>query len=139
MGRDRRRRLALILLALLLAGCWDRVELEDQAYIVQLGLDRGQPGQLLVTAQIALVQSAGPGILGPVKPPEPSGAAGCHAMATVAGTVTQALYLLNAGMSRRLDFRHLRNVVIGEGLAREGVEPVIMELSRNPLSRGGPW
>lgn len=123
-----------LILSLLLAGCWDRSELEDQYYNVIMGLDRGDEGLIMVSAGVALPQYLATGILGaPAKPSEPRLA--FKLLTAQAQTITQALYILNGGLTRRLDLRQLRTVIIGEALAREGVEPLLMELNRNSLAR----
>jgi Ger(x)C family germination protein len=47
----------------------------------------------------------------------------------------EALQILNGGMTRRLDLRHLRAVVVGEELGRAGLEPLVMEFLKSPLAR----
>ncbi len=136
MRVNRRAAVALLLLAVLLGGCWDRVEVEDQAFIIVLGIDRGrQEGQLLVTAGVALPQSMSTGVLGGASRPATPRMEMAR-LSAEAGTVTQALHVLNAGMTRRLELRHLRAVVVGDALSRAGLEPVVMEMIRSPMARG---
>lgn|GEM_PF-526789 len=133
MGASQRRLLAVVCLALLLSGCWDRRELESSAYIIDLGVDRAPSGRLLITGRIALLAGLAPGVRGA------SMSAGERLSATIltaeGQTLTNALYIMNGSMSRRLDFRHMRAVLVGEELAREGVEPYVMELIRLPEVR----
>ena len=44
-------------LAFVLTGCWDRVELEEQAYVIVIGIDQGKGNLLSVTYQIANTES----------------------------------------------------------------------------------
>lgn len=135
MARNWGRCLGYVLLAVLLTGCWDRTEVEDQGYIITLGLDRGEGDQILVTARSAIIQAMPSGTLESyAQMSEPRLAA---ALLTAQGrTITEAIHVLNGGMTRRLDTRQLRGVVVGESLAREGLEPLVMELFRSPLARG---
>lgn len=136
MAGSKRRLIALVLvLVALLAGCWDRTEIEDMAYLVVLGIDRAEGDTLLVTAMVAVTpELAGGGVEAAVKPERPRLAA--RFLTARSETVTQALYILNGGLSRRLDSRQTRAVIVGEALAREGLEPLIMELTRAPWARG---
>lgn len=126
----------LMLLALVLGGCWDRSEIDDQMYVIGLGIDRGDaPGEYLVTAEVALIQMFSSGTLeAPVKPNRPF--LGVIRLTARAGSVMQAVHILNGGTTRRLDLRHLRVIVVGEELARGGLERLVTELLRNPLTRG---
>lgn len=134
MERKRRAAAAIILLALLLTGCWDRSEIEDQAYVILLGLDRGDNGKVLVSTDLAITQSLSAGLLGARASAGPPRMA-VRLLTVQAETITQAITTLNGGMSRRLDLRQLRGVVVGEELAREGLEPLLMELTRHSLAR----
>jgi spore germination protein KC len=128
----RRSRLILVLLCLvafLCAGCWDRTELEDQAFIIFMGIDREETGALLVTAEVTQVQGVVHG----------QARFAAKILTARARTITEAIHILNAGMSRGLTLKHLRGVLIGESLSRKGVEPVLMELLRNPITRGSVW
>jgi spore germination protein KC len=127
--RGRRLTWVLLLAALLCAGCWDRQEVEDQAFIIFMGIDRGDDDDLLVTAEVTQIQSVMRG----------ETAFAAKLLTARARTVTEAIHILNGGMSRTLTLRHLRGVLIGETLAREGVEPVVMELMRSPIARGSVW
>lgn len=126
MGFSWRSGLALIMLIVVLTGCWDRTEIEDQSYIIALGLDRGEARRLMVTAQVAIVQSLTTGTLGATRPTAPQLAV--QLLTAEADTMTQAIHILNGGMTRRLDLRHLRAVLVGEPLARVGLEPVFTSL-----------
>lgn len=134
MRRSWPRLVALLLLTPLLVGCWDRVEVEDQAYVISLGLDQGEKGRIMVTASVAAVTEIGPAGAGESRA---KGRSLARELLTSEGsTITQALHILNGSMTRRLDFRHLRAILVGEPLARRGVESLVMELQRNSLVRG---
>ncbi|MGE5675398.1 MAG: Ger(x)C family spore germination protein, partial [Mycobacterium leprae] len=116
----------MLLALVLLTGCWDRVEVEDQAYVISMGIDKGVRERLQVTVRVAE----------PSQQRRPPGTGLSARLLTAEGdTVLQAIYVMNGGMGRRLDLRHLRALVWGESLARDGLEPVIMELERNPFIR----
>lgn len=134
------RRLLLLAAALALAtasaaGCWDRTQIEDLAYVLTLGVDQVEDGELVVTAQVAMVQSLSIGVLGAqIRRDEPVMAA--RLLTARADNITQALQILSGSMTRRLDLRHLRAVVVGDSLSRQGLEPLVMELLRSGFARG---
>lgn len=131
----KRSLLLLFMLSCLFTGCWDRSQLEDNYYVIKLGLDRYDETRLLVSVQVAITPYLTSGVLGGgVQTDDPASA--CHTMTTLAGTVTQAIHMLNSSLTRSLSMKHLRAVIIGEELAREGVEPVMMELWRESTVRG---
>lgn len=133
----RRGLLVLACLAGFLTGCWDRSQLEDRYYVIKLGLDRRPDGQVLVSAQIAMTPYLSAGLLhGSAESTEAMVA--CHTLATVANSIPQAMHMLNASLTRSLTLRHLRAVLVGEELGRDGVEPVLMQLWRDPEARGTP-
>lgn len=124
----------LLIIAMLLSGCWDRREIEDQAYVILLGIDRAPENELFVTALVAEVPKLSIGAMpSSVTPPDTMLAA--TVLTARAATLTQAVHVMNGGMTRGLALRHMRGVVVGESLAREGLEPVLMELHRHPLAR----
>ncbi|HYF94041.1 MAG TPA: Ger(x)C family spore germination protein [Symbiobacteriaceae bacterium] len=134
MQRKMASAIALLWVILLLGGCWDRAEVEDQAYVVMVGIDREPPDSFRVTALTAIVQQLGSGTLqAPVVPERPRLAA--EVLTARSRTLGEAIQILNGGMTRRLDLRHLRAVMVGEKLARDGLEPLVMELLRSPLAR----
>ncbi|MDB4867612.1 MAG: hypothetical protein JWR03_1945 [Cohnella sp.] len=95
----------------LLTGCWDKFELEEQAYVVALGLDKASDNLLSVTFQIANPQvgSTNKGEA-PNEPPSDS-------ISFVVPDIISAKELANSVVSRRVNFGHLRTIIVGEKLA----------------------
>jgi spore germination protein KC len=109
------------------------MEIEDVAYVVTLGVDRREDNRLLVTARMAVVQAVGGA--GGQKSSATGGPVSFGLVTADAETMNKALYTLNGSSTRRLDLRHLRAVIIGEELARSGIEPLLMEFVRHPQAR----
>lgn len=112
-----RRKLALLLavvMALPLAGCWDRAELEEQAFVLAIGVDKGKESQYAVTAAIALpAKMAGGGKGGGGGDEKP------FVLTTVeAPTVAGAMAMINAYVDRRVSLLHTKALFMGEELAR---------------------
>ncbi|MCL6521518.1 MAG: Ger(x)C family spore germination protein [Firmicutes bacterium] len=133
-GRSREALLAGALLALLplAAGCWDRVEIIDRAFVAAAAVDAAPNGYRLAV-QIVLPQSlATPGGDG-------GGSGGGRpsvALLSAEGrTLAEAAGRLDLQAAGRLFWGQTRLVVVGEALARRGVAGVVDFLVRNRESR----
>ncbi|HYG56571.1 MAG TPA: Ger(x)C family spore germination protein [Symbiobacteriaceae bacterium] len=129
----RRKLMALCLAAaLLLSGCWDKLDIEDQLFPVAIGLDKGERRRFRMVVRVPIAAQIGAGILG--------GSTGTHAetsefLSVEADSVAQGMLMLNTSAARRITMRHLRSIIVGEELAREGIHVLMAELSRNPELR----
>ena len=47
----------ILLLPLFLTGCYDRFELDNLAYVIAIGVDTGENGNVNITYQIAYVKN----------------------------------------------------------------------------------
>ncbi|RIX50328.1 Ger(x)C family spore germination protein [Paenibacillus nanensis] len=121
----------LLLILMLLTGCWDRIEVNDVAFVMGSAIDK-EGDKYRATIQIAL-----PGQLGGSKGGGggTSGKEGWYIDSRTAKTVRQANSLQQKGISRRLNFSHRRTILVGEELAREGIEPIMDVLARIPQNR----
>lgn len=151
--------ISLLTIAILLSGCWDRLELEDRAVILGVAIDKLAPGmsgdendvthlnesnpaknqdEIRVTVQIALPGRIplGPGEGGGGK----SGSTNPLWIIGVSGhTIDDALMNLQQQVSSRLFFGHLRVIVISEELARDGIANINDYFRRNPEVRRMAW
>lgn len=126
--------LILVLSVSFTLGCWDRKELEDQAFVQAIGIDKGQDNQLLVTFRIAIPSKAG---LGPTGAGGGGGggvgsvAAKSSLLTTVAApTIPAAITLASGYVNRELNLMHTKVFIFGEPFARQGVGPLLSILSR---------
>ncbi|MCM3135469.1 Ger(x)C family spore germination protein [Paenibacillus polysaccharolyticus] len=125
--------ISLILCTSLLAGCWDREEINDVAFVIGIAVDK-EGDEYRSSLQIAL--------------PGQSGASGSEGGGggtngdkpwfilsntdrTLRGTTLQG----QKSLSRRIYYAHRRTILIGEELAREGVAPMLDLFTRFPLNR----
>ncbi|GAA4704675.1 Ger(x)C family spore germination protein [Brevibacillus fulvus] len=129
------RRLACTILAasLLLAGCWDRKEINDIALVMGTSVDK-EGNQYKVTVQIAMPsQLGGAGSQGGGG--GTSGTKAWHSLTATAETIRKANEIEQQALSRILYFSHRRTLLIGEDLAREGILDIMDVFSRIPQNR----
>ncbi|MEW5866760.1 MAG: Ger(x)C family spore germination protein [Bacillota bacterium] len=117
--------------AFCLAGCWDRTEVDDIAFVTGIGLDAAPGNQVYVTFHIAVPRA----LAGGGGPGGGGGSGGGTQQTTLITTlmgrsVVGVVNLMNAYVDRRPSFVHGKVIVIGEALARRGVAPYISELVR---------
>jgi len=104
----------LLLLTMgLLAGCWDRTEVEQQAFVLAIGVDKGEKSLYRVTFAIALPAKMAGG-------KEGGGGEGKPYMLTTidAPTVVGAISIADSYLSRQVSLRHTKALFMGEELAR---------------------
>lgn len=126
----RPKRLLLLLLlagAFMTAGCWDRLEVEDQIWPVTMAVDKGEQATYRLTVRVPISAELRAGILGG----RAGGGETAEIMVVEADNIMQGMRILNAAMARRLTLRHLRGIAIGEELARAGIRDLLAEMLRN--------
>ncbi len=112
-----------MMLMFLTTGCWGARETDQMAFILVMGIDKGQNNLVQVTFQIAIPQAIGGKDGG--KPGEST-----EIISVEAASLFGALQLANAFVSRELTFIHNKVVIVSEDIAREGMAKYI-----NPLVR----
>ncbi|WP_232238731.1 Ger(x)C family spore germination protein [Paenibacillus forsythiae] len=119
----------VFLLLLTLTGCWDRKEINDIGLVMATAIDLAEDGQILATIQVAV--------------PSPS------SQTTGASKETERFFLisevgrngleidqkLQQKMSRTLFFSHRSVILVGEALARKGLDGILDTFTRNPRNR----
>ena len=111
-----------------LTGCFDLVELEDQAFVPAIGLDKGPNGTMFLTARIDIpgkLASSGGGGGSDVKE-----LGGAKPITVQARSIPEALTLLNTAVERRISLTHLSAVVFGQDLAKDGTIAVLRPMTR---------
>jgi spore germination protein KC len=125
--------ISLILCTSLLAGCWDREEINDVAFVIGIAVDK-EGEDYRSSLQIAL--------------PGQSGASGSEGggggtsgdkpwfiLSNTARTLRGTSLEGQKSLSRRIYYAHRRTILIGEDLARDGVAPMLDLFTRYPLNR----
>ena len=133
-----RQRVAALLLvpvlisALVVTGCWDRVEVNDIAIVTTTAFDLEEDGRFRVSVQVPLPgqmggSSGGGGGTSGTKP--------FYVDSEVGDSIREAVQSLQMRMSRRLFFSHRRVMVIGEELAKRGIRELFDVSARVPENR----
>jgi spore germination protein KC len=117
----------VILVQVFVTGCWSRRELNDLAIAVGIGIDK-IGDQYQISAQVVLPsQIAGSKGGSPQSPVNLYKATG-H-------TVYEALRKITTLSPRKIYISHLRILVLGEALAKEGISDVLDFMSRDTDTR----
>lgn len=116
---------ALLLMAALLAGCWNQRELNSLGIALGFGIDKFGD-RYRISAQVV-----DPGEVASSRPTTP-GRSPVVLYKAEAPTVFEALRRLTEICPRKLYAAHIRVLIIGEALAREGVGKVLDLLLRDP-------
>ncbi|GIQ69215.1 Ger(x)C family spore germination protein [Xylanibacillus composti] len=124
--------IVLLLTAVLLTGCWDRIEINDIAIVMMTALDAAPGGKFRECIEVALTGQLG----------GPSGGGGgtggdkvYYTNSAVGQTVRDASGALQQSMSRQLFFAHRRVLLVGEELARRGLADLFDVVVRIPENR----
>lgn len=125
----------LILCVFITTGCWDRREINDLGIILGWGMDLNKDGTYLASAQIAIPSklSGGGGSGGGGAGASPG--QGYYLETATGKNNTDAGENIQLKLSRKIFPSHRRVIILGEGLARNGISKVIDEFSRNPEVR----
>ncbi|HLO02206.1 MAG TPA: Ger(x)C family spore germination protein [Symbiobacteriaceae bacterium] len=138
MQRRRRVTTLLLPLVLLLAGCWDRREIDERSNVLATGADlceKGQGCNLIVTRQIAI-----PGRI-PL-----GGATGAPAkgesvvaFSTPGKNGPDTARKAQAELNRTVSFAHTRFIAFSEAFARQGLREYLDYVRRVPEVRRLMW
>lgn len=116
---------ALLLLVLLVSGCWSRIEVTDLGVVIGMGVDRGKSSRVRVTLYISRSPGSGPTERGEAR----------WVVAREGVTIADALRHVSQASPRRITLHHLRIVLIGEEYARQGMGDLFDFVSRSPQVR----
>lgn len=125
--------LVLFLTALLLVGCWDRVELNDLGLVLAAGIDKADNDRIKLSLQFAV-----PGAMG-IQSSVGGGQEGKNPTVVESATgktIVEAMSLLQAKFSRRIFWGQSQVVIIGKDLAQtDDIKKHIDFFARYPKAR----
>ncbi|WP_017691830.1 Ger(x)C family spore germination protein [Paenibacillus sp. PAMC 26794] len=125
--------LMLLLCTLFIAGCWDRKEINDIAFVIGIAIDK-EGENYRSSLQIALPgQSGSTGSSGGGG--GTSGDKSWFMLSNTAKTLRGTTLEGQKALSRKIYYAHRRTMLIGEDLARDGVASMLDLFTRYPLNR----
>ena len=113
----------LLILTILLSGCWSKRELNELAIVAALGIDKVD-NEFDITVQVVI-----PGEISSKQPT--SGRSPVITYHSKGATVFEAIRKMTTLTARKLYFSHLQIVVLGDELAREGMGKPLDLISRD--------
>ncbi|WP_043933766.1 Ger(x)C family spore germination protein [Bacillus sp. EB01] len=122
-----------IICTVVLTGCWDRTEINDMAFVIATGVDKGEKDNYSVSAQIPL-----PSAMGGAGSSGGGGGTTGGPYFVIMGkgrSIKESYDDMQIRMSRELYLAHRRVIVIGEDMAREGIRQPIETILLQPQSR----
>jgi spore germination protein KC len=123
----------LLLLPLILTGCWDRTEINDIAFVVATGVDK-EKDKFRTTFQIPLPsQLGGAGSKGGGG--GSSGDKSYYLDSRLGGSLEQTFSSEQEALPRYLNFSHRSVLVLGNEMAKDGIENILDVAARNPVNR----
>lgn len=115
------------------SGCYDRVELEEQAFLISLGIDQAPKELIKLTARVAVPSKlsgtsggGGGGSGGGSNDSE----SGTPLVSASGRTILEAISNMNTGIERTINLTHLSAVTFGDAAARKGLLPYLRTLVR---------
>lgn len=124
----------LLAVSLNLSGCWDQIELDQIALVMLMGIDTNPIGDgFEVTVHV--LNTAGDGKKAQEGSSGSSGGSQTLTMSCRGQTVMDATRNLRGRIGGQFSFHHVRVILIGEDLARKGIDPVLDFLFRAPEIR----
>lgn len=125
--------LVLLLNPLLLAGCWDRIEINDVALITGIGIDQKDEKTIELTAEMHIPKAVGGGGGGG------NGGSGGGPQTFIrsgeGNTIADAISNLQLKTPREVFWGQTKVIVIGEKLAKVGIRGPLDFLTRHPEPR----
>ncbi len=129
----------LLILCILICGtftaCFDAQEVDDEVYALALGLDKGMTNKIRLTIQYPTYKSGGGG--GGADQEKNKGGmgnsnetAGANIHTIEAPSILEAIDMYGMAISRRVSLMHMKNLIISEDIAREGIEDHLAPMSR---------
>lgn len=115
--------LILILCLFFLTGCSSSAGVETRAYVIAVGIDKGETKAIKLSLQIAVLSSSDP---------TSSSQSDNSTMVTVdCADIDSGISLINSYISKQIDLSHCKAIIISEELATTGISKYIYTAVNN--------
>ncbi|MFD0679802.1 MULTISPECIES: Ger(x)C family spore germination protein [unclassified Paenibacillus] len=129
---------SLLIILMMLTGCWDRTEVNDLALVLATGIDKKDDKTIELSVQVFIPRASGGGG-GMAGSGSGSGGGGSTEQTLVRSeegtTIADAIAKLQEKLPRKIFWGHGEVFVIGEKMAKEGIREHIDFLMRDPEPR----
>ncbi len=123
-----------ILICCTLTACFDAQEVDDEVYALALGIDKGMTNKIRLTIQYPTYKAGGGGGAEQEKNKGGMGnsneTSGSNIHTIEAPSILEALDMYGMAISRRVSLMHMKNLIIAEDIAREGIQDHLAPMSR---------
>jgi spore germination protein KC len=109
--------LALVLCVVLLAGCWDKVEIEDRLFVLAIGIDKAKEEEKLQPTDRYIINFVSP-VVAALKDWAGEGET-FKTYKTTSSIFTFGLNQMYERMDKKLSFQHTRVLIFGEDLLKD--------------------
>ncbi|WP_261301564.1 Ger(x)C family spore germination protein [Paenibacillus andongensis] len=123
-------RIGILLIPLAITGCWDRMEINDIGLVMGTGIDLMEDGNIRATLQISVPAPSSQTTGGTSKEGDRF-----FLISEVGKNAFDLDQKLQQKMSRTLFFSHRSVILIGESLAKHGINDILDSFSRHPRNR----
>lgn len=106
--------LLMIVLSFLLTGCYDRKEIDDYAYVIAIGVEKGEGDMYKFTASVA-----NPNVIGEAKEKAEGALSNISCVATDFFSATE---IMNYNLSKKINLSHTKLIIFSSQLARDGLK-----------------
>lgn len=123
--------ISAIMMCFIFSSCYDLREIDQMAYVMAFGIDKGKTNDLKITLQFAVPTKSTGGESGGDGGGQGSGGGEFINITTFeAPSIHAGLNIANTYISKEVNFSHAKLVVFSEELAREGIQRYVHAILR---------
>ncbi|MBV4415671.1 Ger(x)C family spore germination protein [Clostridium tyrobutyricum] len=114
--------LSILVMSIVLTGCYDSIEIDDKVYPILIGIDKGISNKIILTIQYPIYHS------GDNNGSQETGKGNINSIE--APSIIEACEMLNAVVSRKITLQHVKAFVFSEDVAVKGIGQYISAIKR---------